>query len=152
MNRLTRYIGSRAASAGDMGNLNFVRSVIDRLAAYEDTGLEPGEIPTGLELANVFAAIQELKHYKDAEKQAAVTWNTRTDPEKNRLQHENEQLRELVRRAVEDMTENYKCHICRDHGVCIKMSSPRCGLNYSNFTWQHADKLQELGILQDKTE
>lgn len=62
-----------------------------------------------------------------------------------RLQQEKEQLWELVVLAVEDMTENYKCHICRDHRMCIKMSSPRCGLNYSNFTWRHADKLKELG-------
>lgn len=42
------------------------------LAAYEDTGLEPSEIPTGLELENVFAAMQELKQYKDAEKQGLL--------------------------------------------------------------------------------
>lgn len=37
---------------------------IDRLAAYEDTGLAPEDIPTGLEFANVYAAMQELKRYE----------------------------------------------------------------------------------------
>lgn len=39
-------------------------SAIQRLAAYEDTGLEPEEIPTGLELANVYGAMLLLKRYQ----------------------------------------------------------------------------------------
>lgn len=36
MERLTKYIGSRAATIGDMGNLMDLRKVVDKLAAYED--------------------------------------------------------------------------------------------------------------------
>lgn len=35
-----------------------------RLAAYEESGLAPEDIPTGLQLANVFCALQELKKYE----------------------------------------------------------------------------------------
>lgn len=42
--------------------------MVDRLAAYEDAGLEPSEIPTGLELAKVFAAMQELEHLQQENK------------------------------------------------------------------------------------
>lgn len=40
------------------------QEAVDRLAAYEDTGLEPEEIPTGLELANTYAAMLLLKRYQ----------------------------------------------------------------------------------------
>lgn len=72
MERLTKHIGSRAATISDMGDLQNLRAVVDRLAAYEDIGLEPSETPTGLELAKIFAALQELKRYKDAEKQGLI--------------------------------------------------------------------------------
>lgn len=76
MERLTKRIGNYTyytkgtypetvpaeCNAGD------VRNILTRLAAYEDTGLEPNEIPTGLELANVFCAMQKLKRYEAAEK------------------------------------------------------------------------------------
>ncbi|MCI8620242.1 MAG: hypothetical protein HFG44_09295 [Oscillospiraceae bacterium] len=38
---------------------------VDRLAAYEDTGLEPEEILSGKELAEIACALNELKAYKD---------------------------------------------------------------------------------------
>lgn len=38
---------------------------VDRLAAYEDIGLEPEEIPSGKELAEIACALNELKAYKD---------------------------------------------------------------------------------------
>ena len=41
------------------------RIAVDRLAAYEDTGLEPGEVLTGKELAEVGCAIIRLKEYQD---------------------------------------------------------------------------------------
>lgn len=72
MERLTRHIGSRAATIPDMGDLQNLRAVVDRLAAYEDIGIEPSETPTGLELARIFAALQELKRYKDAEEQGLL--------------------------------------------------------------------------------
>lgn len=44
-----------------------VQKVLDRLAAYEDTGFEPNEIPTAKEFAEIACALEELKKYKDAE-------------------------------------------------------------------------------------
>lgn len=41
------------------------RKTWERLKAYEDTGLEPEEIPTGLELAKVACALQEMKNTSD---------------------------------------------------------------------------------------
>lgn len=40
------------------------RKVWEKLKRYEDTRLEPSEIPTGLELAKVYAAMQENKRLK----------------------------------------------------------------------------------------
>lgn len=115
-------------------------------------------------------------------------WNTRTNPEKDRLQQENEQLRhelegaraniqaacqygwsiadgskkeneqlrELVRLAVEDMKYCNNCDACKfkDCQPSCKRGSFGCGLececcqclHENNFTWQHANKLKELGV------
>ena len=45
-----------------------IQKGFDRLAQYEDTGLEPEEILSGLELANIAAALMKLKEYQKAEK------------------------------------------------------------------------------------
>lgn len=52
-----------------------VREMMDRLAAYEDTGLTPGEIKSmkdehfsGLEMAKLHSALMELKKYQEADK------------------------------------------------------------------------------------
>jgi hypothetical protein len=37
---------------------------LEELKAYRATGLKPVDVPTGLELANVFAAMQKLKEYE----------------------------------------------------------------------------------------
>ena len=51
---------------GDDGCTNCpIKKAFDRLAAYEDTGLEPGEVLTGKELAEVGCAIIRLKEYQD---------------------------------------------------------------------------------------
>lgn len=42
-----------------------IKKAFDRLAAYEDTGLEPGEVLTGKEMAEVGCAIIRLKKYED---------------------------------------------------------------------------------------
>ena len=44
------------------------RRALDKLAAYEDTGLEPGEIPNALEMAQLVAAMDRLQKYEDAKK------------------------------------------------------------------------------------
>lgn len=123
-----------------------------------------------------------------AEQEMIIAWNTRTDPEKDRLQQENrqlryeleearaniqaacqygwsiadgskkenEQLRALVRFAVEDMKYCNNCDACKfkDCQPSCKRGSFGCGLececcqclHESNFTWQHANKLKELGV------
>ena len=51
---------------GDDGCTNCpIKKAFDRLAAYEDTGLEPGEVLTGKEMAEVGCAIIRLKKYED---------------------------------------------------------------------------------------
>lgn len=87
-------------------------------------------------------------------------WNTRTDPEKDRLQQENAKLREMVRLAVEDMSGI--CYLC-SNATLYKIGSPttmtckylRVGVLATNrqpkclhFLWRgvHADKLKELGV------
>ena len=52
-----------------------IRGIINRLAAYEDTGLTPAEIKsmqgehfTGLEMAKLHSALMELKKYQEADK------------------------------------------------------------------------------------
>lgn len=77
MERLTYWNNKKKGFAlpvaiNDNGDTVDLETLCAKLAAYEDTGLEPSEIPTGLELANVFAAMQELKRYKDAEKQGKL--------------------------------------------------------------------------------
>lgn len=77
MDRLTYWNNKEKGSAlpttiNDNGDTVDLETLCVKLAAYEDTGLEPSEIPTGLELANVFAAMQELKRYKDAEGQGLL--------------------------------------------------------------------------------
>ncbi len=57
-----RFVSNR----GDDGCTNCpIKKAFDRLAAYEDTGLEPGEVLTEKELAEVGCAIIRLKKYQD---------------------------------------------------------------------------------------
>lgn len=56
-----------------------VREMMERLAAYEDTGLTPWEIKSmqgehfsGLEMAKLHSALMELKKYQEAEKDGRV--------------------------------------------------------------------------------
>lgn len=70
MNNLThRYTGGMAwASIRNVvacGETECIGPIIDRLAAYEDTGLEPEEVLTGKELAEVACAVNLLKEYQD---------------------------------------------------------------------------------------
>lgn len=51
--------------AKPMEQIEKITIAVDRLAAYEDTGLEPGEVLTGKELAEVWCAIIRLKEYQD---------------------------------------------------------------------------------------
>ena len=51
----------------------------DRLAAYEDTGLTPGEIKSmqeehfsGLEMAKLYSVLMELKKYQEADKDGRI--------------------------------------------------------------------------------
>lgn len=44
MSRLTKYIDGKAVCCNDISDVDELHAVIDKLAAYEDTGLEPNEI------------------------------------------------------------------------------------------------------------
>ena len=77
MERLTEYevVGAHvhAVPTGD------VDQAMMRLAAYEDTGLTPGEIKSmqdenfsGLEMAKLHSALMELKKYQEADKDGRI--------------------------------------------------------------------------------
>lgn len=77
MERLTYWNDKSKGSAlpesiDEDGNTVDLETLCAKLAAYEDTGLKPTDIPTGLELANVYAALQRLKAYEDAEEQGLL--------------------------------------------------------------------------------
>ena len=62
----TLFAKSFVSNRGDDGCTNCpIKKAFDRLAAYEDTGLEPGEVLTEKELAEVGCAIIRLKKYQD---------------------------------------------------------------------------------------
>lgn len=66
MKRLTKRVGyrSEAAPLEDMDDALALQKVIDRLAAYEDTGLSPEEILDPVEMAKVAMAIKENAHLR----------------------------------------------------------------------------------------
>lgn len=76
MERLTEkhYIGT-AHYVTCSGNCKSFDCLVERLAAYEDTGLTPVEIKSmqeehfsGLEMAKLHSALMELKKYQEADK------------------------------------------------------------------------------------
>ena len=63
----------------DFNGCQYQANFVDRLAAYEDTGLTPGEIKSlqeehfsGLEMAKVHSALIELKKYQEADKDSRL--------------------------------------------------------------------------------
>lgn len=69
----------RSRPAGILGcrteDCEFNVEICERLAAYEDTGLTPGEVKSmqeehfsGLEMAKLHSALMELKKYQEADK------------------------------------------------------------------------------------
>lgn len=63
----------------DFNGCQYQANFVDRLAAYEDTGLTPGEIKSlqeehfsGLEMAKLHSALIELKKYQEADKEGRV--------------------------------------------------------------------------------
>ena len=57
----------------------FKQGGVERLAAYEDTGLTPGEVKSmqeehfsGLEMAKLHSALMELKKYQEADKDGRI--------------------------------------------------------------------------------
>ena len=63
----------------DFNGCQYQANFVDRLAAYEDTGLTPGEIKSmqeehfnGLEMAKLHSALMELKKYQEADKDGRI--------------------------------------------------------------------------------
>lgn len=63
----------------DFNGCQYRADFVDRLAAYEGTGLTPGEIKSmqeehfsGLEMAKLHSALMELKKYQEADKEGRV--------------------------------------------------------------------------------
>lgn len=48
------------------------QTAIEKLAAYEDKGLAPEEIPDAVELAKMAMALEKLKEYEEAEEQGRL--------------------------------------------------------------------------------
>ena len=46
--------------------------ILLRLAAYEDTGLEPEDVLTALEMADLFAGLRKLEEVKKAESEGRL--------------------------------------------------------------------------------
>ena len=63
----------------DFNGCQYRADFVDRLAAYEETGLTPGEIKSmqeehfsGLEMAKLHSALMELKKYQEADKEGRL--------------------------------------------------------------------------------
>lgn len=64
MKRLT--IRNSDGSVSQPTDLNWA-AALEKLAAYEDTWLEPEEVLTALEMADLFATLRKLNEYQEAE-------------------------------------------------------------------------------------
>ena len=107
--------------------------IIDRLGAYEDTGLTPEEIE---QLKN------ELNHAYD-KSNTAVKGYYELKQSYEQLQKENADLIELLKIMYKDLIG--KCSVC-----VVKDGDMRecfgCNKINPKWQWQHADKLKELGV------
>ena len=63
MKRLTYFDGGKWRLK--IGNTEYSGEAVDRLAAYEGTGLEPEEILSAVDMAKIACALQELNAYKE---------------------------------------------------------------------------------------
>ena len=77
MERLTYFENGKWRM--DFNGCQYQANFVDRLAAYEDTGLTPGEIKSmqeehfsGLEMAKLHSALMELKKYQEADKDGRI--------------------------------------------------------------------------------
>lgn len=73
------WAGRHGGSMFDCTALYCRNRLKSRLAAYEDTGLEPGEVKSmqeehfsGLEMAKLYSVIMELKKYQESDKDGRV--------------------------------------------------------------------------------
>ena len=67
MNRLTKRIDGIAVLeswAIDKDPVSIIQMMCNRLAAYEDTGLEPQDIISAVDMAKIACALRELNAYK----------------------------------------------------------------------------------------
>ena len=63
MKRLTYFDGGKWRLK--IGDTEYSGEAADRLAAYEDTGLEPEEILSAVDMAKIACALHELNAYKE---------------------------------------------------------------------------------------
>ena len=63
MERLTYFDGGKWRLK--IGNTEYSGEAVDRLAAYEGTGLEPEEILSAVDMAKIACALHELNAYKE---------------------------------------------------------------------------------------
>lgn len=115
----------------DMGLMEDI--IIDKLGAYEDTGLTPEEIEQ---------LKDELNHAYD-KSNTAVKGYYELKQSYEQLQKENADLIELLKIMYKDLIG--KCSVC-----VVKDGDMRecfgCNKINPKWQWQHADKLKELGV------
>ena len=63
MERLTYFDGGKWRLK--IGDTEYSGEAVDRLAAYEGTGLEPEEILSAVDMAKIACALHELNAYKE---------------------------------------------------------------------------------------
>lgn len=63
MKRLTYFDGGKWQLK--IGDTEYSGEAVDRLAAYEETGLEPEEIISAMDMAKIACALHELNAYKE---------------------------------------------------------------------------------------
>ena len=139
----------------DMGLMEDI--IIDKLGAYEDTGLTPEEI-TSIQKENEELK-KEVKLWEQGREaianQAKLVEKISFENSKKYFEEKvkKDKLAELLKLAIEDMKSLSKnfgiCHHCiNSSGYCnrCKLGKTVNASFCNDWQWQHADKLRGLGV------
>lgn len=115
------------------------KDICAKLAAYEDTGLEPGEINAAISIKawdeavedGYHKAIMELKEYYNLG--GIDHFRELVEAEKDGRLVVYPKKKEMTEEELAEIT-GYKCPICANHRVCVVPgASPLCGETYTHF-------------------
>lgn len=127
MNRLTRrFTDGTAFVPNEIKALhNEQQEYINKLAAYEDTGLEP----------------EEVKHFTNVCQEAGETYNCHFNyVVKCVLEHE--KLKELLKKAVKDF--KILGNVCPTDIDCVDCPLYNSKSDKCDDIWNHADEVEEI--------